>query len=137
MIKVMRLKSDVNLPAKATDGAAGYDLIADSIRVQTHFIEYGTGLAVEIPTGYAGFIFARSSVSKHEGVSLANAVGVIDSDFRGEIKVRFRTDGRAPYKVGDRMAQLVIMPVAEMALEEVISLSNTDRGDGSFGSTGK
>ncbi len=100
---------------------------------------YGTGLAVEIPEGHFGAIFQRSSV-KDTCLSLSNAVGVIDSGYRGEIRFVFRrnwTDEADPYKVGDRIGQLVILPLPAVEFEEASELSPSPRGDGGFGSTGK
>jgi dUTP pyrophosphatase len=131
-INIQRLVDWAKVPKQATDGAAGMDLTATSKDDKLYYTEYGTGLAIEIPMGYAGFIFPRSSISKHPCFSLANAVGVIDSDYRGELKCRFRG---SYYKVGDRIAQLVIMPVPVIELAVTDSLTDTARGGGGFGST--
>jgi dUTP pyrophosphatase len=115
------------------------------------YVEYGTGIAVEIPEGYVGLIFPRSSLSK-TSLILSNHVGVVDSGYRGEIKFRFK-DTRmrsrieygidqyfcsdTVYKVGDRIGQLMIIPYPKIEFEEVEELDSTNRGEGGFGSTGK
>lgn len=100
-------------------------------------MKFGTGLAVEIPKGYVGLIFPRSSCYK-AGMLLTNCVGVIDSDYRGEIKAVFVSDGQyRQYEVGDRVCQLVISPVPAVKFVEVQELSRTERGAGGYGSTGK
>jgi len=98
-----------------------------------------TGLTVEIPEGYVGLIFARSGLALKEGLCLANGVGVIDSDYRGEIKVALMsTSGQlVTVRPGDRIAQLMILPVPRVSFEEAEALSDTVRGEGGFGSTGR
>jgi dUTP pyrophosphatase len=119
------------------------DLTATSFRFTDTFMEYGTGIAVEIPTGHVGLLFPRSSITKApSGVSLKNSVGVIDSNYRGEILVRFEKPTHETYGVnipvvGDKIAQLIILPYPTVHFEEVQELSDTNRGDGGFGSTGK
>lgn len=139
-VKIKKLVAHAILPEFSTNGAAGADLFAaDHYFDQTYkFHEYGTGVAVEIPFGYVGLVFPRSSISK-SALSLANSVGVIDSDYRGEIKLRFREfDGDLEfYDVGDRIGQLVIIPHYRYAFKEVEELGDTARGSGGFGSTGK
>lgn len=138
MIKFKRLHKDATLPKFAKPGDAGRDLTAVSMEYYDGFIEYATGIAVEIPDGHVGLIFPRSSVTNKD-LLLKNAVGVIDSKYRGEIKFRFwRTKGinSMVYGVGDRIGQLVIMPInteEECWAEE---LSNTERSTGGWGSTG-
>lgn len=133
-IKIKKLVDWAKIPCHETAGSAGLDLTATSKEDGHHYTEYGTGIAVQIPSGYVGLIFPRSSVSKFPYMSLANAVGVIDSDYRGELKCRFRG---SYYRVGDRIAQLVIIPYERIVFEKVESLEETDRGDGGFGSTNK
>jgi len=98
-----------------------------------------TGIAVEIAPGWAGFVFGRIGLGIRYGVSPANAVGVIDSDYRGEVKVGLVNHGLADYTIqpGERIAQLVLLPVALAEIVEVGALSDTSRGEGGFGSTGK
>jgi dUTP pyrophosphatase len=135
-VKVKKLYSDAVIPSYAKDGDAGLDLTATHMTFDGNYIEYGTGIAVEIPKGYVGFVFPRSSVSKKENFYLKNAVGVIDSGYRGEIKLRFnRSDDH--YEPGEKVGQLIIMPYPTIKLEEVDELSNSDRGNGGFGSTGR
>lgn len=140
-VRIKRLLENAVIPAYANPGDAGLDLVATYVKVEDHnkygYFEYGTGLAVEIPEGYVGLIFPRSSISK-TGLMLANAVGVIDSSYRGEIKLRFKyISGTPSYEVGDRVAQLIILPYPIVEFEEVQELSETQRSSGGFGSTGK
>ena len=125
-------------PKQGTPGSAGFDLTATYIRKdcgEEFLYRYFTGISVEIPLGYVGLIFPRSSVYK-TGMLLTNSVGVIDSDYRGEIQAVFA--GRKPaYNVGDRICQLVIVPIPQVEYIEVSELSDTERGSGGYGSTGK
>lgn len=142
-VKVKKLSNLAVLPSKATDGSAAYDLTAVGTTTEVNergevIIVYHTGLAFEIPAGYAGFLFQRSSICK-KTLDMCNAVGVIDSDFRGEVTAKFRTTVSvipAVYKDGERFAQLLILPVPEVQFEEANELSESDRGDNGFGSTG-
>lgn len=135
IIKYETRHSAARVPFKATVGAAGFDLTAVTIEYCYSYTEYDTGIAVAIPEGYVGLVFPRSSISKKYQMSLANSVGVIDSDYRGTIKLRFRepADG---YEVGDRIGQLVIVPIPQVTFEEGY-LDETNRGHGGFGSTNK
>lgn len=139
-IKVKKLHTDAIVPTYAKDGDAGMDLVATEIINEEVFqITYGTGLAMEIPEGYVGLVFPRSSIRKTD-LSLTNCVGVIDSGYRGEIQSTFRKErglGSRKYSVGERIAQIIILPYPNVAFIEVNELSNTERGDGGFGSTGK
>jgi len=142
-VKFRKLVPEAITPQYAQDGDAGMDLTATSFRVTETFIEFGTGIAVEIPHGYVGLLFPRSSITKSAaGVSLKNSVGVIDSNYRGEILVRFElpysahTEGNIPV-VGDKVAQLLVIPYPKVHLEEVQELSDSNRGQGGFGSTDK
>ena len=136
-VKIKKLHEDAVIPSYAKHGDAGMDLYSvrlekDKYKNDVHY----TGLAVEIPEGYVGLLFPRSSISK-TSCALRNAVGVIDSGYRGEIMVKFGCLSNLDcYKVGDRVAQLIIMPYPQIELEEVEELSDTDRGEGGFGSTG-
>lgn len=137
-VKVKKLVEEVELPIYANSGDAGMDLIATSMKTNVYgFTEYGTSLAVEIPKNHMGLIFPRSSISK-VNMALCNGVGVIDSSFRGEIKLRFKpsTFGKGYYQVGDKVGQLIIMPYPEIEWEEVDELSETNRGEDGFGSSG-
>ena len=136
-VKFKKLYVDAVKPSYAKDGDAGLDLTAYTVSsiVNDTYIEYGTGIAVEIPHGYVGLIFPRSSVSKKENFYLKNSVGVIDSGYRGEIKLRFNKS-EEHYGAGEKIGQLIILPYPTIYLEEVNELSSTDRGQGGFGSTG-
>lgn len=142
-VKFCKLVPEAVTPRYAQDGDAGMDLTATSFRVTETFIEFGTGIAVEIPHGNVGLLFPRSSITKSApGVSLKNSVGVIDSNYRGEILVRFdlpyssHTGGNIPV-VGDKVAQLIIIPYPKVHMKEVQELSDSNRGNGGFGSTDK
>lgn len=127
------------IPKRATDGAAGFDLTAVSQTWKDGGkVHYDTGIAVEIPAGYVGLVFQRSSVYK-TGLMLSCCVGVIDSDFRSSISMIFRVGygGCSPYQVGDRIGQIVFVPVPAVELVESDELSETARGAGGYGSTGK
>lgn len=134
-IKIKKLHSNAKLPAYANEGDAGLDIWAVSKEEKDKFIEYGTGLAFEIPQGYVCLIFPRSSLSKKDLI-LANHVGVLDSGYRGELKFRFKKTGEDIYDVGERIGQIIIIPYPKVEVEEVDELSETVRGDGAFGSTG-
>jgi dUTP pyrophosphatase len=137
-VKVKVLNEHAVIPTYAKSGDAGLDLVATSINVGDNYIEYGTGLAFEIPSGFVGLIFPRSSIS-NTCLSLSNSVGVVDSGYRGEVKFRFNmdTNSEAPiYVVGDRVGQLVVLPYPKVRLLKVDELSSTERGDGGYGSTG-
>ena len=137
-IKFKKLNQHAQTPFQATAGSAGFDLVATSKeRITGNIVKYGTGLALEIPKGYVGLVFARSSCYK-AGMLLTNGVGVVDSDYRGEVSAVFATDNWSKeYEVGDRVAQLVIMPYPAVQYVETEELSQTDRGTGGYGSTGR
>jgi dUTP pyrophosphatase len=131
---------EAKIPERTTDGAAGFDLVAVSERIDLtdRYIEYSFGLSMAIPEGHVGLIFPRSSVSKKD-ITLANAVGVIDSDYRGVVTARFKNlipAGARKYKPGERIAQLVVLKLPEIAIEAVDELPATKRGAGGYGSTG-
>lgn len=136
-IKIKRIHPDSVLPTYAKPGDAGLDLTAvtEEWNEDETTVTYDTGLAVEIPAGYVGLVFPRSSVSKTSLV-LANSVGVIDSGYRGSIMLKFKyLEEGLVYDVGDRIGQLVIIPYPEVTFQEVDELSETERGEGGFGST--
>lgn len=142
-IKVKKLNEQAQLPYRATEGSAGADLFAfvpeDVTITPGERKLIPTGIAIEIPdSGYGAFVFPRSSVSSKYGVSLANCVGVVDSDYRGEIKVPLINHSDTAYTVrnGDRIAQMVILPVMLPCYTETDELGDTVRGEGGFGSTG-
>lgn len=140
-LRIKKLDERAVMPRYAKPGDAGMDLTAidgdwDVGRMQ---VRYRFGLAFEIPEGYVGLIFPRSSVVKKD-MTLANCVGVIDSGYRGEVTAVFnlRWEERGEiYNVGDRIAQLVVVPFAHCEIEETYELSETERGVGGYGSTGK
>ena len=142
VLKLMRVREGAIIPKQATAGSAGYDLCACMDAPQT--IEPGercvfpSGLAAEIPAGTAGFVFTRSGLGIKKGIHVTNGVGVIDSDYRGEIQIGLHNLSAEPYAVqpGERIAQMIIMPYFAPVIEEVTSLTETDRGAGGFGSTG-
>lgn len=145
-VKIKRLCDNAIIPQYAHATDAGMDLVATSYEYneELHCHVYGTGIAVEIPEGYVGYIFPRSSNRKTESY-LTNHVGVIDSGYRGEIMASFKTrdfkEGEIqqlykPYEVGDKIAQLIIMPYPKVEFAEVAELSSSDRGEGGHGSTG-
>ena len=136
-LKIKKLSENSVIPFYAKSGDAGMDLTCTSMTKTAKYFEYGTGLAIEMPKGYAGFAFPRSSISKTDHF-LKNSVGVIDSGYRGEIKLRMSTpiDSENQYKIGDKIGQLIIMKLPWVEIEEVQELNETDRGEGGFGSTG-
>jgi dUTP pyrophosphatase len=143
-IKIMRLrKHHLPLPAYQSEHAAGMDLMAD---IEAEFtldpmsrVAIPTGFALEIPEGFEGQVRPRSGLAFKEGITVINAPGTIDADYRGEIKVLLVNLGNEPVLLhpGDRVAQLVISPVVRASVEEVDSLEDTTRGDGGFGHTGR
>jgi dUTP pyrophosphatase len=139
-VKIKKISKTAVIPSYAKDGDAGMDLIATSIIENTSFqITYGLGIALEIPNGFVGLVFPRSSIRKYE-LALSNSVGVIDSGYRGELQATFRKENgldSLAYKVGDRIAQIMIIPYPPIEFDEVAELSDTERGEGGFGSTGK
>lgn len=140
IVKFKKLNPNAVIPSYAKPGDAGLDLTAitmQSVDNGTYgYIEYGTGLAIEIPQGYVGFIYPRSSIS-NTGMVLSNSVGVIDSGYRGEIKFRFKwINNTAMYNVGDRVGQLVIMPYPTIEPQEADELTATERSEQGFGSSG-
>jgi dUTP pyrophosphatase len=142
-IRVKKLKENAILPTYGSAGAAGADLYAcleEAVTIlpgETAWIP--TGIALEVPVGCAGLVYARSSLGVKRGLAPANKVGVIDSDYRGEIRVVLLNHGKEPQTIlsGERVAQFIITPVLTPAYEEVLELSDTSRGTGGFGSTGK
>jgi len=135
-VKIKKLHEDAIIPKYAKDGDAGMDLTAVDVTADAGVITYKTGLAVEIPRWHVGLLFPRSSVYK-TGQSLTNCVGVIDSGYRGEIMLKFTLSPyQREYQIGDRVGQLIIMPYPKIEFEEVEQLTQTDRGEGGYGSTG-
>lgn len=144
VIKVKKINEKAVVPQRATEGSAGADLFAcidEPVEIKPGEIKViKTGIAIEIPDkNYAAFVYARSGLGIKHGICLANGVGVIDSDYRGEICVGLCNISQTSYTVeqGERVAQMVIMPVDCAVYEEVIDINSTERGTGGFGSTGK
>ena len=142
-IRVKKLSEKAILPTYGSAGAVGADLYAcleAPVTIQpgeTYFVP--TGIALEVPEGCAGLVYARSSLGAKRGIAPANKVGVIDPDYRGEIRVVLLNHGKVPQTIehGERVAQFLITPVLTPAYEEVAELTDTTRGTGGFGSTGK
>lgn len=141
-INVKKLNDNAKLPTYGSKDAAGADLYActtEEIEIAPHTtVMIPTGIALELPVGYAGFIYARSGLASKKGLAPANKVGVVDCDYRGEVKVALHnhTDNAQTIAAGERVAQLVVAPYITAAFEEVDELSSTERGAGGFGSTG-
>lgn len=142
-IKIKKLTDTAKTPKRGSEYAAGYDMYADvkeDVQIKPHeTVKIGTGLAMEIPDGYFGAIFARSGLAAKEGLRPANCVGVCDSDYRGEYIVAIHNDSEETRTItaGERIAQLVVMPYLPVTFDEVAELTDTNRGEGGFGSTGK
>ena len=143
IVNIKRIHPEAVIPSYAKNGDAGMDLIATSIISETPSqITYGLGIALEIPEGFVGLVFPRSSIRKTR-LQLSNSVGVIDSGYRGELQATFNKitttieNQKNDYKVGDRVCQIIIIPYPPIEFNEVNELSNTERGEGGFGSTGK
>lgn len=138
-VKIKRLNESAVIPKYAKDGDAGLDLTATAYKVNEkgQYI-YTSDLALEIPDGYVGLLFPRSSICKKD-LEMTNSVGVIDSNYRGPIKSVFNPTCEDPeiYELGERFAQLIIIPYPKIEFEEVEELSETERGIGGYGSTGK
>lgn len=142
-INIKLLNKNAKIPTKGSEYAAGYDLyanIGEVIKISPHTTKkIGTGIALELQEGTFGAIFARSGLATKKGLRPANAVGIIDSDYRGECIVALHndTDSEMYVEPNERIAQLVILPFILANFIEVDELSDTKRGNGSFGSTGK
>ena len=138
-VKIKRLDKSAVIPKYAQDGDAGVDLTATAYKVNEKGQYVSTSdLALEIPDGYVGLLFPRSSICKKD-LEMTNSVGVIDSNYRGPIKSVFNPTCEDPeiYELGERFAQLIIIPYPKIEFEEVEELSETNRGTGGYGSTGK
>lgn len=144
-IRILRLEREGRkpaLPCFATEGAAAADLAAfleaPATILPGQRFAVPTGIALELPQGWCAFVMARSGLSLKAGIGLANGVGLIDSDYRGEVRVSLQNNGDVPFVVEDgmRVAQLLFLPVPAVRLLEAEALSETERGSGGFGSTG-
>lgn len=136
LVKIKKLHPDAVIPSYAKPGDAGMDVTAIEKVMTENYVEYKTGLSLEVPESYVCLIFPRSSVTKKE-MMLKNSVGVLDSGYRGELVLRFRNFGPEIYEVGEKVGQIMILPYPQVKIQEVSELSNSDRGMGGFGSTGK
>jgi dUTP pyrophosphatase len=150
-VSIKKLSPDAVIPTYSKDGDAGMDLTAVSKEITDDYISYKTGLSFEIPKGYVGLLFPRSSNSKKD-LLLTNSVGVIDSGYRGEVELRFKPifnnkleniptlsnklQNISTYNVGDRVGQIMILPYPKIQFVETDKLSESERGDGGFGSSG-
>jgi dUTP pyrophosphatase len=137
-IKIKKLHPNATIPKYAKAGDAGLDLVITTIKDEPYQVTYGFGIAIEIPEGYVGLVFPRSSIKKTDMI-LSNSVGVIDSGYRGEIMATFKKLAGSvsnKYFVGERAVQLLIIPYPQVEFEEAETLSDSDRGTGGFGSTG-
>lgn len=139
-LKVKRLTETAKLPTYAHDGDACFDLYADDVNDNFGGMYLcDTGLSVEVPLGYAMMIYSRSGHGFKNNMRLANCVGVLDSGYRGPVMVKLTCDRQIQYvpKVGDRIAQAMLIPVPVVVFEEVTELSGSERGEGGFGSSGR
>lgn len=136
-IKFRKLKPNAKKPYQATRGSAGFDLYSTDVERTLLTEKHNLGIAVQIPEGYVGLLFPRSSCAK-TGKWMGNSVGVIDSDYVGELSAVFYTrEGAESYEVGDRVAQLLVIPTPHIEWKEVDELTPTERGSGGYGSTGR
>lgn len=140
-VKIKKLSENARIPEYASVGSAGADLYnaSDDVTIDAgESVAIGTGIAMQIPEGYVGLVYARSGLACKSGLAPANKVGVIDSDYRGEIKVVLFNHSKEPRTVasGERIAQLVVAPFIRCSFEEG-EIDSTQRGEGGFGSTGK
>ena len=141
-VSIQLLNDLAKVPTRGSEYAAGYDLYAAIdciVKIAPHStFKIGTGIAIELPEGTFGAIFARSGLATKKGLRPANCVGVCDSDYRGEYIVALHNDTDIPHTINpmERIAQLVVMPFLEVEFDEVNELNDTERGDGGFGSTG-
>lgn len=152
-VKIKRLHDNAKMPFRKHEADAGFDLYATTKDYKDGNIVYGTGLAFEIPNGYVGLVFPRSSIA-NKTIALSNSVGVIDASYRGEVSFKFKptlkvstggnhTNGISTrdifandYEVGERIGQIIIMPIPSIEFEFTDELSDTQRGTGGYGSTG-
>lgn len=136
ILKIKKLNKDAKIPHYANPGDAGADIFAVSKEKKDKFVEYGTGLSFEVPDNYVMLVYPRSSLSNKDLI-LANHVAVLDSGYRGELKLRFKKTGDDVYEIGDKIAQIMVVPFPKIEFEEVDELSESLRGGGGFGSTGR
>jgi dUTP pyrophosphatase len=135
-INVKKTHVQAQLPAKMNSSDAGFDCYAVEINETEDFLEYNLGFQVEIPQGFFGLLVARSSITKYD-LMVKNSVGIIDAGYRGDVKLRTKKFGEKIYNVGERVCQLLILPVPEFSFVEVDQLDTENDRLGGFGSTGK
>lgn len=141
-VQIKKLKDSAIIPKRGSEQAAGYDLhanITEPVEIKPHTsVKIGTGLALSVPDGFFGGIFARSGLATKQGIRPSNCVGIVDSDYRGEIMVALHNDLDIPQVIqpNERIAQLVIIPYLAVEFEETEELDSTLRGENGFGSTG-
>ena len=141
-VNIKKLNENAKMPTYGSEYAAGADLYAclseDTVILPGETKLIGTGLSIEVPEGYGAFIYARSGLASKRGLAPANKVGVVDADYRGEVMVALHNHSTEAQTVcvGERIAQMVIAPFLKAEFCEVDSLSDTERGNGGFGSTG-
>lgn len=140
-VLIKKLTPEAVVPTYAKEGDAGQDLTATSMKITDEYIEYGTGLAFELPEGYVGLLFPRSSISK-KYLTLSNSVGVLDSGYRGEVTFRFKYGNGVEdmpqhrYAIGDRIGQIMIIPYPKVEFTVTEQLLDSERGTGGYGSSG-
>lgn len=134
-IKIKKLHPDAIIPKYAHEGDAGIDIFSVGFEVKDKYVEYETGLSFELPENYVMLVFPRSSITDKDLI-MKNCVGVLDSGFRGELKLRFKKEGENIYDKGEKIAQIIVLPYPQIEFQEVEELSESSRGKGSFGSTG-
>lgn len=143
LIQIKKLNEKAIIPTRGSKQAAGYDLYAcadEDLTIAPHStIKVGTGLSMSIPEGYFGAVYARSGLASNQGLRPSNCVGVVDSDYRGEIIVALHNDTDAEKTIdkNERIAQIVVTPYLSVEFQETDELDATERGSGGFGSTGK
>jgi len=141
LIKIKKLSTTAQIPTRGSDEAAGWDLYADrsAILYPGDTAKISTGISMEIPPGHFGAVYARSGLAIKHGLRPANCVGIIDSDYRGDLIVSLHNDSEktADIHTGDRIAQLIIQPYVAQQFIEVDELSSTERGSGALGHTGR
>jgi dUTP pyrophosphatase len=136
-LKVKKIHPDAKLPVYAHLGEdAAMDVTSISREIKDKYVEYRTGLSLEVPKGHVCLIFPRSSITNKD-LMLKNSVGVLDSGYRGELIFRFQKFGEEIYEVGDRIGQIMILPYPIVKVEEVLELGESKRGEGGWGHTGK
>lgn len=135
-IKIKKNFQGSLLPTKKNKLDAGIDCFANSFNETEDYVEYGLGFSIEIPSGYCGLVFPRSSISNYD-ILLSNSVGIIDSGYRGEVKARFIRTGNKIYEIGDKICQLILYKYPDIELVEVGELDMQNDRKGGYGSTGK